>query len=191
MRRHFEKLRSRYKSKPQVAAGASPTPLSTEPSDGDNQLATESHLASNSVNAPPTSPSQQPASAPSPEHIVTAIASPEVPVDKTVAISSDTAVAESKNPSPPAPKNHALQKAIEKHAAKLSEHERRSCMQAFRAIPEADILQRVAACDQNHHEDSKFRQYADKLGNVFGVLDKFLKIASPNASPSPEATIAI
>jgi hypothetical protein len=84
-----------------------------------------------------------------------------------------------------------LQKAIEKHAAELSEHERRSCTQAFRAIPETDILQRVVACDQNHHEDSKFRQYADKLGNVFGVLDKFLKIVSPNASASPEATIAI
>jgi hypothetical protein len=84
-----------------------------------------------------------------------------------------------------------LQNAIEKHAARLSEHERLSCIQAFRAIPEADLLQKITNCDRDHDEGSKFRHYADKLGSVFGVLDKFLKIISPTVSASPEATIAI
>jgi hypothetical protein len=64
-------------------------------------------------------------------------------------------------------------------------------MQAFHAIPETDVLQRIASYDQGHEENSRFRQYADNLGSVFGVLDKFLKIVSPTVSASPEATIAV
>jgi hypothetical protein len=126
------------------------------------------------------------------EQIVATTTPPEVrPVNKAVTISQDTGVTEPEKPISPAPKNNALHRAIEKHAAKLSEHERLSCMQAFHAIPETDILQRIASYDQDHEENSRFRQYADKLGSVFGVLDKFLKIVSPNVSASPEATIAI
>lgn len=145
-----------------------------------------------SEHAPVASPSQKTASAPLPEQIVAATTPPEVhPVNKLDTISQNTAVAESEKPNLATPKNNALQKAIEKHAAKLGEHERRSCMQAFCSIPETELLQRITSCDQNHDEGSKFRQYANRLGNTFGVLDRFLKIVSPNISASPEATVAI
>jgi hypothetical protein len=186
MRRHFKKLRSRYKSKPEANAGASTT---TEPSKSENRLATESSPAVFSRNAPAEPPSQKLTSATSPEQIVVASTSPENhPASPPVASGP---VSESEKPSPTPTKNNALQKAIEKHAVKLSEHERLSCMKAFRAIPEIELLQRITSCDQDHDEGSKFRQYADKLGSVFGVLDKFLKIVSPTVSASPEATIAV
>jgi hypothetical protein len=192
MRRHFEKLRSRYKSNPQATAGASPTQSSTEPSDGDNQLATESSHGLTSGNAPATSSSQKTIGTPLPEQIVATTTPPEVrPVNKTVTISQDAGVTESEKPIPPAPKNNALHRAIEKHAAKLGEHERLSYMQAFHAIPETDILQRIASYDRGHEENSRFRQHADNLGSVFGVLDKFLKIFSPTVSASPEAGVAV
>jgi hypothetical protein len=186
MRRHFEKLRSRYKTKPQANADASTT---TEPSKSENQPATESSPAASSRNAPAEPSSQKPASATSAEQIIAASASPKVHTANPPVAS--TAVSESGKQNPTATKKNALQKAIEKHAAKLSEHERLSCMQAFHAIPETELLQRIISCDQDHGDGSTFRQYADKLGSVFGVLDKFLKIVSPTISASPEATIAV
>jgi hypothetical protein len=193
MRRHIlEKLRLRRKSSHQATAEASPNASSTKSSKRESQLATESSSHSPSGIAPAKLPTQQPASVPSPEQTVAATTPPEVPpVNQTAASRPDITVSESEKPSLDVPKNNALQKAIEKHAAKLSEHERRSCMQAFSAIPETELLQRITSCDQNHDEDSRFRQYADKLGSVFGVLDKFLKIVSPTVSASQEATIAI
>jgi hypothetical protein len=192
MGRHFDKLRSRFKSRSQATADASSTPSSTTPSKGENQLVTESSPASTFVKAPAKSSSPKPASAPLPEQIVAATAPPDVhQVNEPVDSVPDTAAAQSEKPNPTATKNNALQKAIEKHAAKLSEHERLSCMQAFSAIPETELLQKIVSCDQDHEEGSRFRQYADKLGNVFGVLDKFLKIISPTVSASPEGTIAV
>jgi hypothetical protein len=192
MGRHFDKLRSRFKSRPQATADASSTPSSTAPSKGENQLVTESSPASTSVKAPKKSPSPKPASAPLPEQIVAATVPPDVhQVNEPVDSGPDTAVAQSEKPNLTATRNNALQKAIEKHTAKLSEHERLSCMRAFSAIPETELLQKIISCDQDHEEGSRFRQYADKLGSVFGVLDKFLKIVSPTVSASPEATIAV
>jgi len=192
MKRHLEKLRSRYKSKPQTTAGALPTLSSTEPLKDGDHLATESSSGFASRNAPVKPPSQIPTSAPPPEQIVAATNPPEVcPANKPATSDPDTGVAESDKSSPPALTNNALQKAIEKHAAKLSEHERLSCMQAFHDIPETKLLQRITSCDQDHEDGSRFRQYADKLGSLFGTLDKFLKIVSPTVSANPETTVAV
>jgi hypothetical protein len=192
MRRFFEKLRSRYKPSSQATAGVSPEPLSVEDLKGRNQLVTESSHASISGNTLAKPLSQPPASVPSPEQIITTTTLLEVrPAGKPTASSQDTAVSESEKPNPPPPKNNALQKAIEKHAAGLSEHERRSCRQAFSATPETELLHRIRSCDQDHAGASQFRHHADKLESVFGVLDKFLKIVSPTVSASPEATIAV
>jgi len=194
MRRHFEKFRSRYKSSPQATAGASPTPSSTENLRSSTQLATKPSLSSSSkdvlapapVNSADTTPPEQPVTG------ITVVAPTKVhTINESVAGLLDTVAPEPAHSTSSALKNTALRKAIEKHTANLSEQEKRSCLKAFGAISESQLLQRIKSYDQDHAGASNFRQHADKVEGVLGVLDKFLKIASPNVSASPEATIAV
>jgi hypothetical protein len=193
MRRQFEKLRSRYKSSPQATAGASTGTSSAEVLENGHQFATNPSLGLSSKDASASTESMK---APSPDPSV-AVAAPKEfhTIKESAAKIPDTgappAPEQAQSTPPSAPNNTALQEAVEQHTANLSEHEKSSCLKAFGTISETEILHRIRSCDQDNAGASSFRQHADKLEGVFGVLDKFLKIVSPTVSASPEATIAV
>jgi hypothetical protein len=189
LKRRLKKWLSCFKSSPHATAGASPALPSVDNLSAENQLTTKLPLGPSSKSAPA---STERASAPSPDQAVASAApTKSQAVGDTISKDLDTTASELAQPPPSASSNTALQKAIEKHTANLSEHEKRSYLEAFGAIRETELLRRIKSCDQDHTGTSGFRQHADRLEGIFGVLDRFLKIVSPSVSASPEATIAV
>ncbi|THW69918.1 hypothetical protein D6D19_08098, partial [Aureobasidium pullulans] len=142
-----------------------------------------SNQSSNSRSGPPTSVAQTQVASPSTDY-----QHPQTSAQSTLSISSHSATNSQQAVRPAIiNSNIALRRAIETHALKLPESERAAFLGGSSINP-TTLLDRVRDLDQQQKLKSRYRPYAESVGNFLHLLDRSIGGVAIAIQANPEVS---
>jgi ankyrin repeat domain-containing protein 50 len=85
-----------------------------------------------------------------------------------------------------APRNRALELAIERHLDKIPDAEREVFREAAKMMDEKSLLSMARSCDERHQQDSAFRPQAERLSKFLELLNRFMDGVAIGVQSNPE-----